>query len=150
MTILITEQQVASSPGRMPMRLIRLREVITICGLSRSSIYAAIQKNEFPQSVAIGRRARAWASNEIEAWVAESGQRRQIAGTTAAQLKAFQPFRRISARRRHPPFRGLDSWLSCPTQIFLGWPTVGSSILQVTPSPTKHSEKLDVPAKGLR
>jgi prophage regulatory protein len=59
-------------PSDRPLpRLLRMRDVIKICGLSRSSIYAAIRKNEFPDSVSIGLRARAWVGDEVDAWIAE-------------------------------------------------------------------------------
>lgn len=53
------------------LRLIRLHEVLSMCGLSRSSIYAAIKEERFPRPVAVGGRARAWICHEVEAWVAE-------------------------------------------------------------------------------
>lgn len=62
-----TEERRAAA--RTALRLIRLREVMGICGLSRSSIYAAIKQNDFPPPVAIGGRARAWIHHEIEGWV---------------------------------------------------------------------------------
>lgn len=49
-------------------RLIRIHEVIHICGLSRSSIYANIQKGEFPCQVKLSRKASAWVYSEVMAW----------------------------------------------------------------------------------
>lgn len=51
--------------------LVRMPEVKTICGLSRSSIYHLIQQGHFPAPVAIGGRARAWIKHEVEGWVAQ-------------------------------------------------------------------------------
>lgn len=56
------------SPHVSPLRLLRLREVRAICGLSRTSIYQAIKDGDFPQPVAIGARARAWIQHEVEDW----------------------------------------------------------------------------------
>ena len=52
-------------------RLIRLPEVISITGLSRSSIYAQIKAGKFPAPISIGPRMSAWDSDLIEAWVSE-------------------------------------------------------------------------------
>ncbi|MBY0242619.1 MAG: AlpA family phage regulatory protein [Burkholderiaceae bacterium] len=58
-------------PRTAALRLLRLREVIHICGLSRSGIYAAIKEDRFPRSVPIGERARAWVQHEIENWAGQ-------------------------------------------------------------------------------
>lgn len=50
-------------------RLMRIREVMSVTGLSRSSIYKYISLGMFPKPVKIGERAVAWASDEIDAWV---------------------------------------------------------------------------------
>ncbi|MBF4332632.1 AlpA family transcriptional regulator, partial [Vibrio anguillarum] len=41
-------------------RLIRFREVLTMTGLSRSSLYRFIEENQFPTQVQLGGRAVAW------------------------------------------------------------------------------------------
>ncbi|WP_185839410.1 AlpA family phage regulatory protein [Vibrio cholerae] len=41
-------------------RLIRFREVLTMTGLSRSSLYRFIEENQFPPQVQLGDRAVAW------------------------------------------------------------------------------------------
>ena len=51
-------------------RLIRIDEVLHICGLSRSSLYATIQKGEFPAQVKLSKKASAWLYSEVQAWVA--------------------------------------------------------------------------------
>lgn len=53
--------------------LLRLPAVMGRVGLKKSTIYARIRRKEFPRPVAIGRRARAWRSSEIEAWIAQRG-----------------------------------------------------------------------------
>lgn len=49
--------------------VLRLPGVVTKTGLSRSSIYAAIGKNEFPGSIPLGARAVGWLEADIEAWL---------------------------------------------------------------------------------
>ncbi len=51
------------------LRLIRLKEVCEITGLSRSSIYEAMKNSVFPRSVSIGKRSVAWRSTDISDWV---------------------------------------------------------------------------------
>lgn len=49
-------------------KFIKLPEVINTVGKSRSSIYMAIQKGEFPAPIRIGARAVAWTSESIALW----------------------------------------------------------------------------------
>jgi prophage regulatory protein len=50
-------------------RLIRIEEVLHIWGFSRSSIYASLQKGEFPTQVKLSKKASAWVYSEVAAWV---------------------------------------------------------------------------------
>ena len=49
--------------------LLRRPDVEAITGLSRSSIYAAMSRGDFPRPVSIGKRAVAWPRTVIESWV---------------------------------------------------------------------------------
>ncbi len=49
--------------------ILRLPEVKTRVGLSRSAIYLAISRAQFPQPVHIGARAVGWLESEIENWI---------------------------------------------------------------------------------
>lgn len=61
-------------------RLIKIDEVLHICGLSRSSIYAFIKKGEFPAQVKLSKKASAWVHSEVIAWAnARAGLRDQKA-----------------------------------------------------------------------
>ena len=51
-------------------RLLRLKEVSSIVGLSRSTIYDLSAKGLFPERVLLGKRAVGWWESEIEAWIA--------------------------------------------------------------------------------
>lgn len=51
------------------MRLIRLKEVMEMTGLSRSCIYKYIEIGTFPQNVSLGGRAVAWVESEIQDWI---------------------------------------------------------------------------------
>lgn len=47
---------------------IRLKEVLTICGKSRSSVYFSIKNGDFPAPVKVGGRSSAWIKSEILQW----------------------------------------------------------------------------------
>jgi len=53
------------------MRLIRLKEVIHLTGLGRSTIYKFMASGNFPDSVSLGARAVAWDERQIKAWILE-------------------------------------------------------------------------------
>ncbi|MCU0670974.1 MAG: AlpA family transcriptional regulator [Myxococcota bacterium] len=59
-----------SAPTNPPRRLLRLPEVIERTGLSRTSIYRAMQAGEFPRAVPLYRRGVAWPESEVEGWIA--------------------------------------------------------------------------------
>lgn len=50
-------------------RIIKLREVIAMTGLSRSSIYLLIKKGTFPVQVKLSTRSSGWFLSEINSWV---------------------------------------------------------------------------------
>ena len=47
----------------------RIAAVKARTGMSRSSIYKAIQDGHFPTPIAIGRRAVGWLESDITAWI---------------------------------------------------------------------------------
>lgn len=49
--------------------LMRFKDVSRTCCRGRTAIYGDIKKGEFPAPVKIGRRAVAWRTNEVQAWV---------------------------------------------------------------------------------
>lgn len=56
---------------REALSLLRRPEVQRRCGMSRSALYAAIARDEFPRAVRLGKsRSVAWNSSEIDRWVA--------------------------------------------------------------------------------
>jgi prophage regulatory protein len=52
-------------------RFIRLREVMTQTGKTRSAIYEGMAEGSFPKCFKIGDRAAAWLESEIEGWKRE-------------------------------------------------------------------------------
>ncbi|OBU19363.1 AlpA family transcriptional regulator [Photobacterium aquimaris] len=53
------------------MRFIRLKEVMHVTGLGRSSIYNYMAEGRFPKTVSLGGRAVAWVESEITDWMLE-------------------------------------------------------------------------------
>lgn len=47
---------------------IRLKDVMAMCGMSRSAIYGAIKKGAFPAQVKLSERSSAWLQSEVTAW----------------------------------------------------------------------------------
>lgn len=60
-------------------KIIRLPEVKSRTGLSRSSIYLRMPKGDFPSSISLGERAVGWLEADIDQWLDE-----RIAASKAA------------------------------------------------------------------
>jgi len=65
----------------MKHRILRLPEVKTNTGLSRSTIYFRMAEGTFPKQIALGRRTVGWLENEIEEWL-----QRQIQASRAVTV----------------------------------------------------------------
>jgi len=55
----------------MSHKIARLPSVKDKTGLSRSTIYLRISKNEFPAPISLGGRAVGWIEEEVDNWLAE-------------------------------------------------------------------------------
>ena len=55
----------------MSHKILRLPTVKELTGLSRSTIYLRISKNEFPSPISLGGRAVGWVESDINNWLAE-------------------------------------------------------------------------------
>lgn len=53
----------------MTNKMLRLRAVQDWTGLSRSTIYAMMQRGEFPKNITLGARAVGWLDADIQAWI---------------------------------------------------------------------------------
>lgn len=62
------------------MKFLRLKEVMAITALSRSSIYKFMSEERFPQTISLGDRAVAWLESEVEEWMEEKLQSRGLNG----------------------------------------------------------------------
>ena len=52
-------------------QFMRLPEVMRVCGRSKTSIYQAVRRGEFPAPVKISARTSGWVRSEIAAWASE-------------------------------------------------------------------------------
>ena len=52
-------------------KLIRLPQVKSTTGLSKSSIYARISEGTFPKQIPLGPRLVVWVESEIQNWISE-------------------------------------------------------------------------------
>ncbi len=50
-------------------RLIRMKEVLKICGMSRTSLYREVKAQKFPSPVKLSARSVAWLENEVNEWI---------------------------------------------------------------------------------
>ena len=52
-------------------KLLRLPQVKTITGLSKSTIYARISEGTFPKQISLGPRLVVWVEADIQKWITE-------------------------------------------------------------------------------
>jgi len=56
--------------GIMNIKILRLKEVIKLTGLSRSTIYSEISKGNFPRQISLtGKRRVGWLESSIIEWI---------------------------------------------------------------------------------
>ena len=61
-----------------PTRMLNLREVRAMTGMSASWIYQKITERQFPAQIRMGTRAVRWKESEIESWLAERTSANQV------------------------------------------------------------------------
>jgi prophage regulatory protein len=61
------------------MKFLKLQAVMTLTGLSRSSIYLAINQKTFPPQIPLGSRSVVWDEREILTWMESRIALRQVA-----------------------------------------------------------------------
>jgi prophage regulatory protein len=50
-------------------RLVRIKEVLQLIGLSKTTLYKMIQEGKFPKSVSIYGSAVGWKQDEVADWI---------------------------------------------------------------------------------
>ena len=71
----------------MTQRILRRREVESIVGVSRATIYHWMSEKRFPEPVKLGTRSVGWTSEAIEAWLASREPRRSTGWAAPAAPK---------------------------------------------------------------
>ena len=51
------------------MKILRIKEVSSLTGLSPSSIYKQVRHDHFPKSIKLTARATGWDSREVDKWI---------------------------------------------------------------------------------
>jgi prophage regulatory protein len=57
--------------SKLQHKLLRLPEVKSTTGLSKSSIYARISEGTFPRQIPLGTRLVVWVEADIQKWISE-------------------------------------------------------------------------------
>lgn len=65
-------------------RFVRLRELIGITGLSRSTVYRRMGEGTFPPRLGLGGNVVAWRQSDVERWMADPAGFRADPGEDAA------------------------------------------------------------------
>lgn len=60
------------------MQVLKRPVVSELTGLPRSTLYALIKRNLFPKPVKIGDRSVAWVKSEVDAWIREKVEMRDL------------------------------------------------------------------------
>ncbi len=100
-------------------RLLRLPEVLTLTGLSKSVLHDLVKKGRFPASVRISERAVAWWECEVRAWMeipptnAIAQRPEGISRPLSASWVSARPCQRVAARPRWILHRGRAGFRHC-------------------------------------
>jgi prophage regulatory protein len=62
-----------------PIKLLKLRQVIVITGLARSTVYRYCAENSFPKPIRLGERNIAWVEAEVQEWIEQKIHQRDAA-----------------------------------------------------------------------
>lgn len=60
-------------------QVMRMKGIVKKIGLCRATIYAMINRGNFPRPICIGERATGWRESELEAWLARRSAARELA-----------------------------------------------------------------------
>lgn len=71
-----TVPQLSVVSDRPAYGILRLKEVISYTGLSRSTIYKMVDERRFPNSIDLGARSVGWLEKDIEQWVRDRATQR--------------------------------------------------------------------------
>ncbi len=83
-------------------RLMRIREVLQLCGLSRATLYREIKLHAFPAPVKLSARSVGWLQDDVMQWLDSRVAQRGPAFPTSSQLEPLDAVRSsaITVRRK--------------------------------------------------
>jgi prophage regulatory protein len=64
-------ETVTSDNNQSRTTFLRLKQVLSRTGMSRSTLYAYVREGRFPAPVSISTRCVAWVEGEIDRWILE-------------------------------------------------------------------------------
>jgi len=67
-------------------RVLRIRQVCEITGLSRATLYRRMLLGEFPERIPLGERSVGWLESEVRAWLAANIARRNTRAPEVARV----------------------------------------------------------------
>lgn len=67
----IDQQPYDKSMSNLNHKLLRLPQVRSVTGLSKSTIYSRISEGTFPKQIPLGPRLVVWVESDIQNWIAE-------------------------------------------------------------------------------
>ncbi|SEO19921.1 transcriptional regulator, AlpA family [Duganella sp. CF517] len=68
-------------------RVMRLREVLALCGMSRATLYREVKLRGFPAPVKLSARSVGWLEDDVMTWLAERIAQRGHAYGRVEQIK---------------------------------------------------------------
>lgn len=72
------------------MRILRLKEVIDLTGLARSTIYKYIGEGTFPATVSLGDRCVGWVYSEVCDWILARIEERDLAANALSRVSRME------------------------------------------------------------
>lgn len=50
-------------------RILRIKTVLQVTGLTRSTLYRKVQRGEFPKQIKLSERCAGWRQSAVDAWM---------------------------------------------------------------------------------
>lgn len=59
-------------------KMLRLRDVIEMAGISKTEVYRRMAKGAFPTQYKLGERCARWKQSEVQAWIGRQSNRAEV------------------------------------------------------------------------
>ena len=57
-------------------KILKLKQVIEIVGISRSTLYGMVQSGDFPKQLKLSTRSSGWLQSEVKNWIESRASKR--------------------------------------------------------------------------